>query len=230
MNLAVGVMARAPVAGRCKTRLLAAHEPTWVAALYAAMLADTLHHLAPLRAAARVIFLAPDEGAAEALAPFVPPGWDVVLQHGADLGSRLEHAFATLFARGATCAAICGSDAPTLAWAALAAALPRLAAQRDEVLLAPCDDGGYAVVALTRPEPRLFSAMTWSTSNVLAETRARAAAAGLVVRELPVGYDVDEPSDVVRLAAELRRAPHLAPLTALHLEAAAASRPEVRNR
>lgn len=223
MSLAVGVMARAPVPGACKTRLLAAHEPGWVAALYAAMLADTLEKLASLGADTTTVFLAPEEGAERAFAPHRPAGWGLVLQEGPDLGARLEHAFASLFAGGATCALVCGSDAPTFAPEPLAAALGRLGGASGELLLAPCEDGGYALIALTRPEPRLFRSMPWSTPSVLRETRARAAACGLVVRELPTGYDVDEPADVVRLTAELDAAPHLAPHTARHLSAGGAA-------
>ena len=163
MSLAVGVMARAPVPGACKTRLLKAYPPEWVAGLYAAMLADTLQKLGGLGAASTTIFLAPGEGAESAFAAHRPAGWGLRLQEGPGLGARLEHAFAALFAGGATCALVCGSDAPTFAVAPLAAGLARMAGGRDQILLGPCADGGYALIALTRAEPRLFRAMTWSS-------------------------------------------------------------------
>lgn len=102
---------------------------------------------------------------------------------------------------------VAGSDAPMLGGESLAAAVAGMGRDGVDVLLAPCDDGGYALVALTRRAPALFTSMAWSAPTVLAETRARAAAAGLRVRELATGYDVDEPADVQRLAEELAAAP-----------------------
>lgn len=213
-------MARAPLPGHCKTRLLGAYDPAWVAELCAAMLVDTLAAFGRLEPASKIVFVAPfDGGDAQAeLAPHVPPGWAVILQRGEDLGARIDHAFSTMFEKGAACAVVSGSDAPTLRMGPFASALEMMREHRDEVLLAPCEDGGYSLVALTRQEPRLFESMPWSTSRVLAETRRRAVAAGLRVRELPLGYDVDEPADVARLADELRHAPHRAPRTAALLE------------
>ena len=229
MNLAVGVMARAPLPGGCKTRLLAVYDRHWVADLYAAMLGDTLDAFGRLDAVTRIVFVAPsdDERAEAALEPHVPRGWQIVVQRGDDLGARIEHAFGVLFTSGADCALVSGSDAPTLALAPLNAALSSMGDGRDEVLLAPCDDGGYSLVALTRPQPRLFASMPWSTPRVLGETRERALAAGLQIRELPNGYDVDAPADVARLAEELRRAPERAPRTAAALKTRAATTPAV---
>jgi glycosyltransferase A (GT-A) superfamily protein (DUF2064 family) len=41
--------------------------------------------------------------------------------------------------------------------------------------------------------------MTWGTSTVLAETRARIAALGLTSRELPPLWDVDTEDDLARM-------------------------------
>ena len=115
MKRAIGVMARAPLPGRCKTRLLAAHGAEWVAELYAAMLRDTLDGLQSVTADDYVVFVAPvpaapgeeaDEDARtklafDVLARHVPGPWELVAQQGDDLGARVEHAFGVMFARGA---------------------------------------------------------------------------------------------------------------------------------
>lgn len=215
MNVSVGVMARAPIPGQCKARLLAVYDPAWVAALYGAMLGDTLDALARLGPATKTVFLAPGRDGDEAvLAPLVPAGWGIQLQRGDDLGARIEHALGAMFATGARCAVISGSDAPLVNVDGVLDALSRIGDRGDEVVLAPCDDGGYSLLALTRPAPRLFEAMPWSTSAVLATTRDRALESGLRVTELPAGFDVDEPADVLRLAEVLRAAPSHAPRTA----------------
>ena len=46
-------------------------------------------------------------------------------------------------------------------------------ATHDAVLI-PAEDGGYVMVGLQQPQAALFEGMRWSTSTVMAETRARA--------------------------------------------------------
>ncbi|AKV04458.1 Glycosyltransferase [Labilithrix luteola] len=209
MRLAIAVMARAPIPGRCKTRLLAHHPAEWVAELQRAMLEDTLARLAALPAAVRIVFVAPSEGhdVQELVRPSLPRGWTTALQKGEDLGARLSHAMRELFATDAGArAVIVGTDCPHLPLFD-----PTL---EEDVLVGPADDGGYYLVAPRVAESRLFHDVAWSTSHVLTQTLRRCAELGLSVRELSRSYDVDEPADLERLAVALRDAPELAPRTA----------------
>jgi glycosyltransferase A (GT-A) superfamily protein (DUF2064 family) len=185
-----------------------------VAALYAAMLEDSLAGLGAIEASRRVVFVAPmdDADACALVAPHVAPGWEIALQVGRDLGARLEHAFAVLFEGGPSRAIVSGSDAPMLPFELLAAARPG-------VVLAPCIDGGYGLISLDRPAPSLFREMTWSTPTVFAETKRRAEALGLEVHVLPLSFDVDEPPDLEQLAHELAAQPARAIRTATALAA-----------
>lgn len=225
MTTAVGVIAEAPLPGRCKATLLAAHSAEWVAGLYAAMLRDTLDGLQSVDAEHYVVFVAPvDEGdeetgnarAFEVLARHVPAPWELLPQEGADLGARLEHAFGVLFARGVSYALLAASDAPSVPTVPLTEALAD-EATRSEILVGPSEDGGYYVIGMPRVEPRLMRDIPWSTPAVMETTRARCRGLGLTLRELPPWYDVDEPSDVLRLLEELRKHPERAPRTAQFL-------------
>jgi rSAM/selenodomain-associated transferase 1 len=232
MKRAIGVMARAPLPGRCKTRLLAAHGAEWVASLYAAMLRDTLDGLQSVTADHYVVFVAPvppapgEEGdpqaltklAFDVLARHVPAPWELVAQQGDDLGTRMEHAFGVMFERGASYALLSGSDAPTFPTEPLAEAFAddALAAQHD-VLVGPSEDGGYYAIGMSRVEPRLLRDIPWSTPAVMETTRRRCKELGVTLRELPKWYDVDEPSDVMRLLDEVRKHPERAPRTAQFL-------------
>jgi rSAM/selenodomain-associated transferase 1 len=230
MKTAIGVMARAPLPGRCKTRLLAAHPAEWVAGLYAAMLRDTLDGLQSVTADDYLVFVAPPpptpaEGAADdvltklaldVLARHVPAPWRLVAQSGADVGARIEHAFSVMFEGGAGYALLSGSDAPSVPTEPLAEAFAD-DATRSEILLGPSEDGGYYVIGMSRLEPRVLHDIPWSTPAVMETTRLRCREAGLSVRELPKWYDVDEPSDVLRLLDELRSHPDRAPRTAQFL-------------
>lgn len=220
---AVGVMAGAPLPGRCKERLLAAHSAEWVAGLAAAMLRDTLDGLQAVTAEHYVVFVAPvDAGdeesgnahAFEVLARHVPAPWELLPQQGADLAARMEHAFAVMFERGVSYALLSASDAPSVPTDPLVAALAEEAA-RGEILLGPSDDGGGCyVIGMPRVERRLIRDLPWNTPAALEATRERCRELSLTLRELPPWYCVDEPNDVLRLLDELRRHPERAPRTA----------------
>jgi len=225
-------MARAPLPGQCKPRLLAAHSAEWVAGLSAAMLRDTLDGLQSVTADDYVVFVAPvppapgEEADREArtklafdvLARHVPAPWELVAQEGDDLGARVEHALGVMFERGAGYALLSGSDAPSFPTEPLAEAFAddTLATQRD-VLVGPSEDGGYYVIGMSRVETRLVRDMPWSTPAVMETTRLRCSELGLTLRELPKWYDVNEPSDVMRLLDEVRKHPERAPRTAQFL-------------
>jgi glycosyltransferase A (GT-A) superfamily protein (DUF2064 family) len=87
--------------------------------------------------------------------------------------------------------------------ARLAEAAAALGTGVADLVLGPAEDGGYYLIGLRAPAPRLFSGVAWGTSRVLAETLARAGT--LRSRLLPACFDVDEPDDLARLASVLAR-------------------------
>jgi hypothetical protein len=190
------LFARHPVAGRVKTRLSPALPPALAAALYAAMLADTLAAVAGCGAARRELWWA-DEASAESLPVTVPPDFAQRRQGAGDLGARLSEASAAALDAPGARVAIIGSDAPALTAGHLDAAFAALDAH--DVVLGPASDGGYWLIALSRPAPELFKGMAWSTASVLRETRERAERAGLSVALIETLSDLDTPADVARL-------------------------------
>jgi len=123
--------------------------------------------------------------------------WSTRRQRGADLGARMQHAFARSLRR-APRVILMGADAPVLRAAQLRRAARWLAGGADAVF-APAEDGGYALIGLRRASPRLFEGIAWGGADVMAQTRARLAALGWRWRELPEVWDVDRPEDVTRL-------------------------------
>ena len=204
-------MARAPLPGRCKTRLAAALGDEGAARLYEAMLRDTLAAMAAV-ACRRVILAAPEHDGVAILSRLAPPGFEVLPQETGGLGERLAGAFRALCSdRGPV--AVIGSDAPL---APLAAIGPALTAQTtcSWVLAGPAADGGYWSIAMPSLVPEAFERIPWSTAQVFDRTRARCAAAGIPFEALPPSYDVDEPRDLERARADLRAHPERAPRTA----------------
>ena len=119
------------------------------------------------------------------------------LQRGANLGERMLHALRGGLRRYSTVILI-GSDAPALRAADLRRAARWLRAGSD-VVLAPAEDGGYALIAARRVSPSLFQEIAWGTGSVYRETVGRLERARLRWRALPVVWDVDRPQDLQRL-------------------------------
>ena len=132
-------------------------------------------------------------------------------QRGADLGDREHAVFEDLFRDGFSPVVMIGSDMPTLPAERIVAALDRLRASDDRVVLGPADDGGYYLIGLTNPTrstavPDLFTDIRWSTRWARADTVAAAERAGLTVELLGDWYDVDDDTGLTRLRAELATA------------------------
>ncbi|MBI5364292.1 MAG: TIGR04282 family arsenosugar biosynthesis glycosyltransferase [Planctomycetes bacterium] len=210
------VMAKAPLPGVAKTRLAAAPGVgrEGAARLAEGLFLDTLATANAFAAAAGerelVLAFAPD--AERAWFAAVAPGARLVAQVDGTLSPRLVHATEDAFARGASAVVVVGTDAPELVPEDLERAFELLA--RHPVVLGPSLDGGYWLVGLARPAPRLFEGIPWSTERVFALTLARAKELGLSVAELAPHFDVDAPTDLARLERWLAtvpvdRAPHI---------------------
>jgi rSAM/selenodomain-associated transferase 1 len=190
---ALVVFVKHPRPGAVKTRLAAAIGPEAAADLYRALVEHVLEATTPRPGDyERLVFFDPP-GALEEMRTWLP-GVRLLAQQGGDLGERMADALARAFARGARRVAIVGTDAPGVTREAVGQALRALDAA--DVALGPAEDGGYYLLALREPRPELFSGIAWSTSNVAAETRARASSSRLSVRELPALRDLDTVDDL----------------------------------
>jgi hypothetical protein len=107
---------------------------------------------------------------------------------------RMAAAFGEGFRRGARRVAIVGTDVPGVSREHVLAALASL--DGHDLAVGPAHDGGYYLLAMRRPEPRLFEGVAWSTPLVLRETLERAASLGLRVASLETLVDVDTLDDV----------------------------------
>jgi len=193
---AVAVLARAP-SGSGKTRLTHDLPPGDARALREALFLDTLDQ-ARAAAAPVTVFFTPGSARDEVLA-LVGHDVHVAPQADGDIGHRMAGAFTHLFAEGARHVALIGSDLPSLPTSRLADAFTALE-QRDDVVLGPAEDGGYYLVALSRPRPALFTGVAWGTRDVLRRTIEAARADGLSVALIDPWYDVDTPDDLSRVA------------------------------
>ena len=71
-----------------------------------------------------------------------------------------------------------------------------------DVVLGPTEDGGYYLIGMKKPHPRLLREVQMSTPDVLTDTQELAKRMGVNIALLPPWYDVDTASDLERLQAE----------------------------
>lgn len=190
----VVVLAKEPVPGRVKTRLVGELTATEAAALAEAALADTLEAVAALPGVRPVLALDGAPG------PWLPPGFTVVPQVSGGLDRRIAAAFDAVLAPDdadtSGPALLVGMDTPQLA--------PHLRAvdfAGHDALLGLADDGGYWAVGLRRPDPALFHGVPMSEPVTGAAQLARLREAGLRVGLLPPLRDVDTVPDAAAVAA-----------------------------
>ncbi len=199
---ALAIMAKAPRAGKVKTRLAPPLTLDQSAALNICFLRDTTANIQTVVGSAGVVCYTPvgDEVAFDGL---LPDGFQLIAQRGDGFGERLLLAAQDLLACGFGAVCLIDSDSPTLPHGALDRAVAELAKPGDRVVLGGSDDGGYYLIGLKAAHATVFERITWSTGSVFAETVERAREAGLELVELPLWYDVDDGATLRVLVAEL---------------------------
>ena len=194
---AVAVLAKAPVAGLAKTRLAPA---LGLAGAARAQRRFSLQTLQCARAAALgpiALWCAPDTQ--HRFFRAVRSQVDTCrMQPAGDLGARMGQAFQSHFAQHPDLPLLLvGTDCPALAPGHLQRAAQVL--QDHDVVLIPAEDGGYVLIGMCRWVPQALQGITWSTDQVLVQTRQQLHRSGARWAELDALWDVDEPSDWDRL-------------------------------
>jgi uncharacterized protein len=202
---ALAVMAKAPRAGRVKTRLQPPLSAEEAAALNACFLRDTAENIAEVEreGEAQGLICYTPVGHEAAFDGLLPEGFAMIAQRGDEFGERLLCATADILSCGFGAVCLIDSDSPTLPASALRAAVSELARPGDRVVVGPSHDGGYYLIGMKHAEPRVFERITWSTEGVFAQTAERVHEAGLELVELPRWYDVDDAATLALLEREL---------------------------
>jgi rSAM/selenodomain-associated transferase 1 len=213
MTAALVVIAKAPAAGRSKTRLCPPCTPEEAAALAEAALRDTLAALlaAPVRGR-RVLVLDGEPGS------WLAPGIDVVAQRGDGLAERLAAAFDDVGGP----AFLVGMDTPQLTPRLLADGLRALS--HADAVLGMAQDGGYWGIGLRAPAPAAFAGVPMSVARTGALQLARLRALGLAAAGLPVLRDVDLLADARAVATLAPASRFAAALAAIEPRIAARAR------
>ncbi len=178
------VFARAPVPGEAKTRLIPKLGAWRTARLHERL---TLHALRTARLASGRVEL----HGTRRHSFFRRLGVAFRLQRGRGLGERMVHALS----KARRPAILIGTDCPVLTSADLRRAARWLRGGCD-ALLAPAEDGGYALIGLRRARKEFFEGILWGGPQVYADTVKRLA--GYRWRALRRVWDLDRPEDLER--------------------------------
>lgn len=191
MIATVLVLAKEPLPGKVKTRLVPPLTFEGAADVAAAALADTLRAVAPV-AFRRVIVL---DGAAGS---WLPHGWRVAPQQVGGLDQRLAGAFADA---GRRATVLVGMDTPQLRPEQLTA----FDVSRYDACLGFAVDGGYWAIGLADPgvARAVIPGVPMSTVDTGVEQLRRLRAHGLRVQLLESLEDIDTFAAAQRVAAEM---------------------------
>jgi rSAM/selenodomain-associated transferase 1 len=191
--VAIAILAKAPMPGLAKTRLIPELGAHGAAALQARLIA---HAVATACAAATgpvTLWATPDVVHPAFQAAHAQHGVALVRQPDGDLGARMLAALAD------GPGMVIGTDCPALTSDHLRRAADLLRGVCDVVVI-PAEDGGYVLIGTRAPQPALFADMRWSVPEVMDETRRRLRGLGLVWQEPCTLWDIDRPEDLARLS------------------------------
>ena len=219
------VMAKAPVPGKVKTRMIPALTLEQAAELHQAMLMCLLdrvdkcifhnhinHKILCYDQLSAAGLESPDIRSKEILGEIrrtvgLPTGWHVIEQGTGDLGQRMERVWNQM---------VCGpfiflgADSPDIPmkWLSDVVSPDNMRDRQNSgtVYLGPVDDGGYWTMGATRQMLTLIKGIDWGSSKVYHQTYEAASAIGANIVELERWFDVDDIVDLQQLRERLKQA------------------------
>jgi len=193
----IAIIARAPVPGEAKTRLIPRLGAAGAAALQAWMLQRAVAAALVADVGPVSLWCAGDPTHPEFALCRAFGTVSLHRQAEGDLGERMMQALEGSPAPGGTL--LVGTDCPSLGPGLLRQAAAALA-DHDAVAI-PAEDGGYVLLGARRPAAELFAGVNWGSGLVMTQTRNRLHALGWNWSEPATLWDVDRPEDLDRLLA-----------------------------
>lgn len=195
-KLLLVVVAKAPVPGEVKTRLLPHFTPEEAVALYRCFLQDRLEEVGRLKGIDLAVAFTPAD-ARGTFSRITGNGFNLFAQKGDDLGQRLNNIFIDKLDQGYAAVSIIDSDTPDMPRSMVEQSFQALMSGGVDTVFGPCNDGGYYLVGMRQPHPELFEDIPWSTDAVLPVTLQRADRLGIRTMLLPAWNDLDTFEDLI---------------------------------
>ncbi len=185
------IFVKAPVMGRCKTRLAKDIGAAKAIGFYRHATKRLARILGRDRRWKTLLAIDPAPAINTAHPPFWPENLLRISQGTGDLGARMKSVFREAPSGPVV---IIGSDAPQISPWLIASAFQQL--QNHDAVFGPAEDGGYWLIGLRRqrPVPNLFDGVRWSSQHALADTLG-SLPENFTIATLPVLTDVDRGED-----------------------------------
>jgi rSAM/selenodomain-associated transferase 1 len=190
-TIEIAILTKAPIPGYAKTRLISSIGAHAAAVLQERLTARTIETALAAELGPVTLWCAPDASHASFRELQKKHGLALAAQPSGDLGARMLAAMQN----GSTLTI--GTDCPALNSGHLQQAADALG--RYDLVVVPAEDGGYVLIGTREPQAAVFESIEWSTPRVLAQTRARAAAKKLSLREFPPLWDIDTEDNLARM-------------------------------
>lgn len=195
VRVGVAILAKAPLPGQAKTRMIPALGADGAARLQHWLLQRTVALALAADIGPVTLWCAGDPQHPAFALCRVDNSVVVRRQPEGDLGVRMLTALRESSTQDGTL--VIGTDCPALTTKHLREAAHSL--QRNEVVVYPAEDGGYVLIGMREPLSTVFSGIDWGTERVMAQTRQRLLDVRCTWDESITLWDVDRPADLARL-------------------------------
>lgn len=192
-NRTLIIFAKAPVAGKVKTRLHPQYSPEQAAIIHQQLLEFTVSSLCRLTDVDVQLHCSPDQ--THNFFQYLRAQYKITLKQQSDgnLGEKMSNAMFNALLDYQSVILI-GADIPAIDANYVSTAFENL--KSNPTVIAPAEDGGYVLVGLTKPQPTMFDHIEWGSSKVLQQTIDQ------LNPEIPILldtlWDVDRAEDVKR--------------------------------
>ena len=190
------IMAKAPIPGLCKTRLIPVLGGKGAAELATEMLTNTINIAIQSSVGNVECCITPSPETLPGLVTHYSSEIIWNKQVDGDLGMKMAAIVRRVTDEGESIILL-GTDCHGLTTLHIQKAAQWL--QHGDVSLIPVDDGGYCLIGLNHYAAELFSAIPWSTNKVAEITRQRIVSLGWRLFETEPLFDIDVPEDLSRL-------------------------------
>ncbi|GAB4538520.1 MAG: TIGR04282 family arsenosugar biosynthesis glycosyltransferase [Thermodesulfovibrionia bacterium] len=188
------VFVKAPIKGRVKTRLSPYLSDDQILRLYKSFLNMITMRCSRLKDVDRFLGCTPSKEDGFLLNLAKGYGYRCFEQKGNNLGERIINAFKEHLDMGYKKVVIIGSDSPTIPLEYIRMAFRSL--EEMDLVIGPCNDGGYYLVGAKRLYDSPFKGIPWDTSDVLNKTLDKLNSMGVNYFLLPFWYDIDRIEDL----------------------------------
>ena len=201
-NNALVLFAKAPIAGKAKTRLQPEITPENSARLQEAMIKDSISLMSEINNVEKIIYFLPIQKkyVFEKFIDGLP--FHLNCQNGIDLGKKMENSFHDLFNKGFFRVVVIGTDSPALPKEYISKAFIDL--NNADLVIGPSIDGGYYLIGFKEKVLPVFSPVEWGSNKVLLQTEELIKKHNLKLSLLPIHYDIDTIEDLRYLKTHLK--------------------------